>query len=138
MNVTIKCPKCAHGRLNFDEHATFQEYFRASNYLADEKGKLLEETIQLYLIYICEKCRKTFHLTFQEVEKALREEIAEKVYQLKAALYIKENFRKSDITGDNTMVLCGECPGFDGKGNCPDSFYNRCILRKKSHGIQLP
>jgi hypothetical protein len=138
VQVTVKCHKCKDGRLYFDYHGTHNDYFRASKYLSDDKGKLLEESIQLFLIYTCSGCRKKFRLTFKEVEDALRKEIAEKVYELQAALYIKENMQASDVTGANVTVLCGECQGFDGEGRCPDSFYKRCILRKEEHGIQLP
>jgi hypothetical protein len=138
VQVTIQCHKCKNGRLYFDYHGTFNDYFRASNYLSDDKGKLVEDSIQMFLVYTCNVCRKEFRLTFKEVEDALRKEIAGKVYELQAALYIKENFEASDVTNNNVMILCGECRGFDGEGRCPDSFYNRCILRKKTHAIQLP
>jgi hypothetical protein len=138
MEITVECPKCLGGRLFFDYHKTYNEYFRASNYLSDKRGKLLEETIQLFLVYQCNKCGKEFNLTFGEVEEILRKEIAAKVYEYKASQYIREEFQPSDVTNNNVMILCGECRGFDGEGRCPDSFYERCILRKKAHGIQLP
>ena len=137
MEVTIECLKCLKGRLHFDYHKTYNEYFRASNYLSDEKGKLLEESIQLFLVYQCGSCGKEFNLTFGEVEEILRKEIAKKVYEYKAAQYIIDEFQPRDVTNNNVMILCGECKGLDGEGRCPDSFYERCILRTKQHGIQL-
>ena len=138
MEVTMECPKCFRGRIFFNYYKTYNEYFRASNYLSNHKGEVLEDTIQLFLVYNCHTCGREFNLTFEEVERSLRKEIAKQVYEYKAAQYIKCEIQPKDITNNNVMILCGECKGFDGEGRCPDSFYERCILRKKTHGIQLP
>ena len=136
--MILICPECNQGQLFFDYHNTYEDYFKTSNYITDSKGDLLEETIQLYLVYLCEKCKKKLRLTFEEVEKMFRKKIAQDVSRVKNLMYIKENRELEDLRSSSVMIFCGECEGFDGKGNCPDRFFNRCALRTKSHGIQLP
>ena len=136
--IQVKCSKCEHGRLKLDDKATYEDYYKTSGYLVDEKGILLDETVQLYLVYKCLHCRKKFNYTFKEIEELFRKEMASFVLKMKQAQYIKENWEQADMLESNIMILCGECEGFDGKDKCPDRFFNRCALRKKSHGIQLP
>jgi hypothetical protein len=136
--MILICPECNQGQLFFDYQATYEDYFRTSNYVTDSKGELLEETIQFYLVYLCEKCGKKLRLTFQEVEEMFRKKIAADVLRVKNIMYIKENRELEDLRSSSVMIFCGECDGFDGEGNCPDRFFNRCALRTKAHDIQLP
>ena len=66
------------------------------------------------------------------------EKIAKDVLRVKNLMYIKENRELEDLRSSSVMIFCGECEGFDGDGNCPDRFFNRCAIRTKLHGIQLP
>ena len=136
--MILPCLKCLHGKLSYDEHRTFEKYYKVVQTLINKKGEILEETIPLYLVYSCEKCGEDFTLTYKEVEAMVRKRVAYDVTRMRILRYIRENQEPADITESNTMILCGECEGFDGKGNCPDRFFNRCELRTKAHGIQLP
>ena len=136
--LIIACSKCGRGKLIFDPSETYNNYYRTEAYLTDKHGEIVEETIQNYLIYKCEVCSSVFKLTYQEIDEMIRKKMAEKVIRIKNLRYIKENVEPADLKSSNIMIFCGECEGFDSKGNCPDRFFNRCELRKKVHGIQLP
>jgi hypothetical protein len=136
--VIIRCPKCDRGHLIFDSAATYEDYYKTGSYVIDDHGEILDETIQKYLVYKCDVCFDVRKLTNQEIEEMVRKEMAKKVVKMRNLRYIQENAEPDDLRASNVMVLCGECDGFDGEGRCPDRFFNRCALRKKAHGIQLP
>jgi hypothetical protein len=136
--LIVACPKCLKGKLVFDPSATYNDYYKTENYVVDKHGELVEETVQNYLVYSCDRCESEFKYTHQELDEMIRKQMAQKVIRMKNLRYIKENVEPADLKNSNIIIFCGECDGFDGKGNCPDRFFNRCEIRTKAHGIQLP
>lgn len=135
--IAIDCLKCTKGKLLFSEDATYREYIKKFDYLVNEKGELLTESIPIFLTYKCNHCGREFKLSFKEVEESVRKAFADRVFKYQSYKYIQENFHGGHIKDTTKMILCGECTGFDGNGNCPDGFYKKCAIRKKEHGIQL-
>jgi hypothetical protein len=125
---SIECDFCDEGLLSYSSSETFEAYFSPESFALAEMDKILDETINEYLIFICGTCGISVKYTYKDVEKKIRENMYNKVI---FSLALKE-FRDSGAIGfvDKTLIYCGKCNGFNGKGACPVRIFNECKLKR--------
>ncbi len=124
----IPCDFCD-SFLELDYMSTTDAYLKDMDYLIDENGELLEDSIQQYLIYRCLKCDKVHKLTYKDWERRFRLKIAKEVMTVrKKEMFAKLNLNA--INADNGMEYCGQCDGFDEEGNCLVDIIKQCTIRK--------
>jgi hypothetical protein len=98
--------------------------------LVDSTGKLIEASIQQYLIYTCIKCGKNYKFSYKEWEKRFRMQIAEDAMHVRKAEMFKQ-LNPYIIDPDNGLEFCGQCDGIDNEGNCYVDIIKQCTIRKK-------
>jgi len=116
-----------------DELATRDEYLKDVGCMVDESGRLIEDTIQQYLIYRCQNCNSTFKLTYKEWERLFRMKVAWEVMQLKKALMFRNEINMLLVNPDNGITFCGQCDGVDSEGNCYNDVIKQCTIRGRLH-----
>lgn len=125
----LSCEECD-GRLILDEFATTSEYTKDMDYFVDELGELQEKSLQNYLIYRCDRCKKTYKYTYKDWEERMRIKIAKEAMQIKKQAMF-QNIDPGSINPDNGLEYCGQCDGYDGEGNCLVDIIKQCTIRKK-------
>lgn len=126
---TILCDKCGE-ELFIDDKTTFEEYMKDADYLVEEENKIVEKSIQQYLIYQCRLCDKTYKFTYKEWEAKYRQKIAIDVMEVRKQKMFSENVNPQAIDPDNGLEYCGQCSGYAGDGNCLVDIIKQCTIRK--------
>ena len=124
----LKCDECGH-KVVPNEMLTRDEYMKDMDYFVDEEGKILDSSVQQYLIYTCIKCEKIYKLNYKEWEQRFRKKIAEDLMHVRQV----EAFKKLNpytIDPDNGMEFCGQCAGIE-DGNCYVDIIKQCSIRNK-------
>ena len=124
----IKCERCG-SKVIPDEMSTRDEYLKDMSYMVDVNGKLLDSSVQQYLIYMCIKCGESYKLSHKEWEKRFRKKIAEDTMHVRKV----EAFKKMNpyiIDPDNGLEFCGQCDGIDKEGHCYVDIIKQCTMRK--------
>lgn len=89
---------------------------------------LIDESLAQYLVFKCEVCGAKIKYTFKDMEMKIRKSMYEHVIHMIAT---KQLFDANAINlVDRTMIYCGFCQGFTGKGACPIKVYDECILKE--------
>ena len=128
----VDCMKCGNP-LMLDEISTRDEYLKDMAYMVDEEGRLIEDTIQQYLIYRCQGCNSTYKLTYKEWEKLFRLKVAWEVMQLRKAKMFRQEVNMLLVNPDNGIEFCGQCDGVDKEGNCYKDVIKQCTIRGRLH-----
>jgi hypothetical protein len=125
---SIECDFCDGGLLSYSPSETFEAYFSPESFALAEIDKILDEAINEYLVFVCGMCGISVKYTYKDVEKKIRENMYNKVI---FSLALKE-FKDSGAIGfvDKTLIYCGKCNGFNGKGACPVRIFNECKLKR--------
>lgn len=126
----IDCDVC-NGLAIFDEVATRMAYTEDANYMIDEVGKIIEETLQQYLIYTCMNCNTQYNLTYKEWELRTRERLAKEVMEARKFNIFKGVVDPSKVDPDNGLEWCGKCSGVDNEGNCYSDIIKVCTIINK-------
>ena len=126
--LMIPCLKCGDS-MYLDLVSTSAEYSKSIVDILDTSGLLVDDVLPNYLVFKCKKCSFTKKYEIEEIVKKVRDEIVNNVLRVKEKQYISEAVLPSDFKGQE-MILCGKCDGLDGNGHCPQSFYNRCLIRR--------
>lgn len=127
---TIKCDKCS-GNLVMDMRSTMNNYIKDDwKYEIDiDTGKLIEDSIQKYLIYTCKKCGTNYKFTYKEWEKRYRKELATQIMEIKK-MKVFRTLNPAAIKEENGIEFCGQCSGYAGDGYCLVDIIKQCSIRK--------
>ena len=129
--LTIICENCG-GELIIDEQRTIDEYLKDADYLIDkDSGKLIDNSIQQYLIYRCSICNKVYKYTYKEWEAKYREKLAMQVMEIRKQKMFAEDINPQLIDPDNGLEFCGQCSGYAGDGYCLVDIIKQCTIRKR-------
>jgi predicted nucleic-acid-binding Zn-ribbon protein len=124
----LKCDFCKDGRMHYEPEETFKSYFVPETFATDKLNKIIDEAINEYLVFKCRMCGQIDKYTFKDVEKKIRKEMYDIVIN---SIAIKELRNANTINLiDKTMIYCGKCKGFDGKGACPIKIFKDCKLKR--------
>ncbi len=126
----IQCDDCGDD-LIADEMATLDEYMKDADYLVDDQGKVVEESIQQYLIYKCLLCEKTYKFTYKEWEAKYRQVIAQLAMEMRKQVMFSNDINPQIINSDNGLEYCGQCSGYAGDGHCLVDIIKQCTIRKE-------
>jgi hypothetical protein len=128
----LSCDGCG-GALVVNLHATANNYLNDAHYNIDEdSGKIVEDSIQQYLLYVCVLCKKEYKFTYQEWEKRQRISIAEMVMEMRKQKMFRTEINPQAIDADNGISFCGQCSGYFNDGTCMNDIIKQCTIRKKS------
>jgi len=127
----INCDVCG-GELVINERKTIDEYLKDADYYLDENsGKLIQNSIQQYLIYECTLCNKVYKYTYKEWEAKYREKLAMQVMEIRKQKMFAEEINPQLIDPDNGLEFCGQCSGYGGDGYCLVDIIKQCTIRKR-------
>lgn len=121
----IKCEICG-GELELSSEATINDYTIITGTNSNNIFNNLEELIGKYLVYKCTSCKFEYKYTYKELEKALRKNLTQKMLLSIA----KGNNINMGVILDKFYIYCGKCNGFDGKGSCLRSIFNKCDIKR--------
>lgn len=124
----ILCDNCGE-ELIIDDVATMDEYNKGMDYLVEEEAKIVESSLQQYLIYKCRLCESTYKFIYKDWEKRYRERVALEVMAVRKRQMFKE-LNPQSINPDNGLEYCGQCSGYAGDGNCLVDIIKQCTIRK--------
>lgn len=125
----ILCDNCGEV-LIIDERSTFDEYMKDADYIVEEENKIVEKSIQQYLIYKCRLCDKVYKFTYKEWEAKYRQKISMDVMEVRKQKMFRENINPQTINPDNGLEYCGQCSGYAGDGHCLTDIIKQCTIRK--------
>jgi len=121
----IKCEVCG-GDLFLDLEGTIEDYNETLLPSTSNIFKSVEEIIGKYLIFKCVGCSSVYKYTFKDIEYALRRHITE---ILLLSIVRGEIINNSSFL-DKFFIYCGKCGGFDGRGICPKTVFNKCDIKR--------
>jgi len=125
----IECDKCGNN-LIIDEQATKDEYLKDMNYLVDSAGKIIDSTIQQYLVYRCLHCGTIYKFTYKDWENRLRLKIAGEIMEVRKQQMFEEIINPQTIRSE-AREFCGQCSGYFGDGYCLVDVIKQCTIRGK-------
>jgi len=126
----IPCDACGTNLL-LDQQSTIDMYMNDADYVIGEDGKLVNESIQEYIVYKCPMCDSIYKFTYKEWEVRYRRVLAERVMELRKQKMFREEINPQTINPDNGLEFCGQCSGYAGDGNCLVDIIKQCTIRKK-------
>lgn len=127
----LSCDECG-GALVVNLYATANDYLGSAQYNIDEdSGKIVEDSIQQYLIHTCAVCKKEYKFTYGEWEKRQRIAIAETVMEMRKQKMFRTEINPRIIDADNGVSFCGQCSGYFNDGTCLNDIIKQCTIRKK-------
>ena len=124
----ILCDNCGE-ELIVDHRATVDEYNKDMDYIVEDEEKIVESSLQQYLMYKCRLCEKVYKFTYKEWEKRYREKVAMEVMEVRKHRVFKA-MNPQIIDPDNGLEYCGQCSGYAGDGNCLVDIIKQCTIRK--------
>ena len=132
----LACDKCG-GQLALDNISTIHDFQENIRYEIIESGSLINKDIPLYSYYVCTNCNESYKLTPIEFDRKVREFITEMALKMKRAR-IMEQINWSMVDQDSGLEYCGQCQGYDEKGNCLVDIIKQCpLLREKRKNEKL-
>ena len=127
----IDCDNCG-STLNLDQKSTIDSYLNDADYRIDEDTeRIVEATIQQYLVYACSNCGSKYKFTYKDWEKRQRQLTAEFVMELRKQDMFKTKIDPRTISEDSGVEFCGQCSGYNGDGYCLNDIIKQCTIRKK-------
>jgi len=126
----INCDKCG-SELAVDDVTTAGAYLEDADYLVDDVGKIVESTLQRYLVYRCLNCESIYRYTYKEWEKLKRILIAEEVMEMRKQHMFRNEINPQTINVDNGIDFCGQCSGYFNDGTCLKDVIKQCTIRNK-------
>lgn len=121
---SLKCENCG-GNLHLSESDTIISYKDTVDLSARNLIARVDDIIGRHLVFTCLGCGAEYRLTYSDVERALRREMTQKML-----LLIVQNEMRSSSPMEPVFVYCGKCTGYDGRGACPRSLYNKCEIKR--------
>lgn len=129
----LPCPYCESGYLVYSQVDTFKSWQSPIVFRLDDIEKIKEGIISDILVFMCTECDAKERLTLKELEKKFRKNLSDIMLTRIARNDLPDpgSFKGED----RTLVYCGKCGGFDGKGSCPITVYNDCKLKRLPYGF---
>ena len=124
----ILCDNCGE-ELVADYRSTLDEYNKDMDYIVEDIGKIVESSLQQYLVYTCMLCDKVYKFTYKDWERRYRERLAMDVMEIRKREMFKA-VNPQSIDPDNGLEYCGQCSGYAGDGNCLVDIIKQCTIRK--------
>jgi hypothetical protein len=121
----IECEICEE-ILEFSASDTIDDYTIVLTADATNVFDKVEEIIGKYLVYICPTCHAKYKYTYKDLERVLRKNLTQKMLMLVVRGIIINN----NVLQDKLLFYCGKCNGYDGKGGCPKTVYNKCEIKR--------
>lgn len=126
----IQCDNCGDDVI-VDEISTSDAYLKDGGYTVFDNGKIVEASINQYLIYTCLLCDKNYKLTYKEWEARYRKVVAQQVMEIRKEEMFAANIDPRSINPDNGLEYCGQCSGYEGDGHCFVDVIKQCTIRKE-------
>lgn len=128
----LSCDDCG-GKLVADLQATANAYLSDMQYNIDEdSGKIIEDSVQQYLIYTCFICKKDYRFIYKEWERRQRIAIAETIMEMRKQKMFRTEINPQLINADNGISFCGQCSGYFNDGTCFNDVIKQCTIREKN------
>jgi len=124
-NDVIKCEVCQ-GLLMLSGQETIEDYARTLDVSSHDVVGRVEDILNSYLVYRCNTCGSLVKYTYKDLEKALRKALTAKLLMLS----IKGEITHVKALSSKYLIYCGKCRGFDGKGCCPISVFEKCEIKR--------
>ena len=133
MTKNLPCPVCLNHGLYYSQVETSEAWQHPIVFRLDDIDKLRDGVISDILVFICDSCDAEVRYTFKEVELQARKRLTE---------ILLTQIAKGDMPDpgvarkiDRTLIYCGKCGGFDGKGSCPGYIFDGCELKRLPYGF---
>lgn len=124
----ITCDKCG-TNLFLDYNTTANEYKKDAHYNIDkDSGKIIEASIQQYLVYTCPLCNTSCKFTYADWERRYRKSMAEYIMEFRKQEMFK-NLDPRTLDPDNGVAFCGQCSGYNNDGYCLKDIIKQCTIR---------
>jgi ribosomal protein S27E len=119
----LKCEVCGDHLVHEGEETikAFEEAIDL-NYKSFLNG--VDKIVGQFLVYRCQGCHGLFRYTYKEAERLMRKSATELVLFKMAREFVYEDPHAK------YFIYCGKCSGFDGKGSCPKSVYEKCPIKE--------
>ena len=121
----LKCTICGES-LYLDGDSTIDEYSIYMSMNATNFSDKIDDIINDYLVYVCEGCGKTHKYTTKDVERLFRKELTKRAL----LVLINDLVDPNKIMFERYLIYCNKCQGFDGKGSCPKSIFDKCEIKR--------
>lgn len=129
----LPCPYCEIGQLHYNQPATTDAWQSPIVFRLDDIDKLKDGVISEILVFTCDYCEANERYTFKEVELKFRKRLSDiMLTQIARGDMMDPGTMRSM---DRTLIYCGKCGGFDGKGACPHLIYDDCKLKRIPYGF---
>lgn len=129
----LPCPYCEKGLLYYDQPKTTDAWHHPVVFRLDDIDKLKDGVISDILVFTCDKCEAEERLTLKEIELKFRKRLSDIMLTQIANGDMPDPGYVRKI--DRTLIYCGRCGGFDGKGACPSYIYDNCKLKRMPYGF---
>lgn len=129
----LPCPYCERGQLYFNQVETTKAWYHPIVFRLDDLDKLKDGVVSDILVFTCNVCEATERYTFKEVELKFRKRLSDIMLTQIAREDMPDPGTMRDI--DRTLIYCGKCGGFDGKGSCPHYIFDDCKLKRIPDGF---
>jgi hypothetical protein len=127
------CDFCDLGSLMYSQKETMESWQYAEIFRLDDIDKLRDGIISEVLVFVCNHCGAEVRLTMKEVEKRMRKVLSDRILTMIARGDLPDPGTLRKI--DRTLVYCGKCTGYDGKGSCPVKIYEDCKIKRLPNGF---
>jgi len=122
----LKCDYCKKGHLKYNIEGTLKSYVSQESLSVNDISKIIDEALNEYIVFKCTSCGAMFKYTYKNLEKKVRKNLYSKLGYMIIMGEIREKYM--NLT-DKTLIYCGKCFGFDGKGACPVKMFETCKLK---------
>lgn len=129
----LECPYCENGNMYYSQPKTFAAWQSPVVFRLDDIDKIKDGIVSDVLVFICDKCDAEERYTLKEVELKFRKQLSKILITQIARNDMPDPGSMRNI--DRTLIYCGKCGGFDGKGACPHLIYDNCKLKRLPYGF---
>ena len=123
----LTCELCG-SPLTFSGDSTVDEYAIYMSITPTNLNAKVEELINGYLVYDCTSCGNSHKFTSKEIERLMRKKLTERALLLLIRGLVEDT--PPATSPDTYLIYCGKCQGFDGKGSCTKSIFDRCQIKR--------
>lgn len=126
----IICEDC-NEQLEFNYEITLQDYLKNINVLEDDLDKVLGDSIESPLVYVCSGCENTYKYTYKDVIEKIKLLLRWDLMKLRKSNMLRHDINFDLIEPGCGVEYCGQCSGIDNKGNCSVGLIKQCTIRKR-------
>ena len=133
MITDFPCPYCLKGQLEYNQRETTEAWYHPIIFRLDDLDKLKDGVISNVLVFTCDYCGASERYTLKEIELKARKRLSDIMLTQIARGDMPDPGAVRKI--DRTLIYCGKCGGFDGKGSCPGYIFDDCKLKRIPNGF---